>query len=113
MYFGKVKRGEVITIAVPTHKFTTGEKFDGTVTGYYLKMGADFGTKINITLALIPGETGLYYKDLDTTSHEEGTYFVVIKAVINTINAQMTGNFEIEKASSLYGRATYGNSMYS
>lgn len=112
MNYGRVYRGEVITLSVPTHKFETGEKEDSVVTGYYLKMGADFRSKVAITFDLITGEEGLYYKNLDTSGLDEGMYFVVIKATVDTIHAQTTGVFEVLKTIGRYGVTEYGNSRY-
>ena len=52
MYLGTYVENEKIYITVPTHKFETGEEFNGVLTGYYTRIGEVFGDKVAITFCL-------------------------------------------------------------
>lgn len=112
MNYGRVIKGEIVMITVPTHKFETGQKINSIVSGYYLKMGADFGSKVALIFSLIPGETGLYYSNIDTSGFSAANYLVVIKATVDTVDVEATGNFEVIENYGYYGFGVYGNSRY-
>ncbi len=112
MYLGTYNENEKIYVAVATHKFETGEQLDGVLEGYYIRTGETWGEKVPITFSLIPGETGLYFAEIDTTVVAGGVYLIIIKALVDTVNANAIDYFVIRDKAAQYGISRYGKSEY-
>ncbi len=97
MFLGISKKGSKIWIPATTHKFETGVENAATVTGYYLKVGAAFGTAVSLTFNLFNSETGVYYAEIDTTGFDEGTYIALVEANVETILANQIHFFTISQ----------------
>lgn len=83
MYIGRYEVGEKVWITATCHKFETGQEYNATVTGYYLKVGAGFGTAVALTFNVFNSETGVYYAEIDTTGFDEGNYIALIEADVD------------------------------
>ncbi|MEE8341918.1 MAG: hypothetical protein V3R52_07460 [Candidatus Neomarinimicrobiota bacterium] len=101
MFLGRYVAGDKVWITACCHKFETGEEFTSAVTGYYLLVGAAFGTAVTLTFALMNSETGIYYEEIDTTGFSDGTYMAVIEATIDGVSANVIQFFEVR---TVYGR---------
>jgi len=101
MFIGRYVEGDKVWITVCTHKFETGVELEATVTGYYLKVGAAFGTKVNLNFNLMNAEEGIYYAEIDTTGFDDSAYIAIVEAIIDTVPANIIRFFEVRE---VYGR---------
>ena len=102
MYLGNYKIGEKVWIPATTHKFETGQEFSATVTGYYLLVGAAFGSAVALTFNIFNTETGVYYAEIDTTGFTEGNYIVLVEATIDGVVANQMFYFGVRGLVSVY-----------
>ena len=103
MNLGSYVPGEKVWVVVCCHKFETGQEFASTVTGYYLKVGALFTSKVSLTFNLMDSETGIYYAEIDTIAFTEGVYMAVCEATVDTVLANTVFFFGVRKRYALYG----------
>lgn len=101
MFLGRYIATDTVWIVACCHKFETGVEFESAVTGYYLKVGAGFETKVALEFNLMDGETGIYYAVIDTTGFDDATYMAVIEALVDNVPANMIQFFEVRE---IYGR---------
>ncbi len=101
MFLGRYVAGDKVWIVACCHKFETGVEFASAVTGYYLKVGAAFGTAVALNFNLMNTETGIYYAEIDTTGFDDSSYMAVIEALIDNVPANMIQFFEVRE---IYGR---------
>lgn len=101
MYLGRYVAGDKVWITVCCHKFETGQELASAVTGYYLKVGAAFGTAVALNFNLMNAETGIYYAEIDTTAFDDAPYMAVIEAVVDGVAANLIQFFEVR---TVYGR---------
>ncbi len=101
MYLGRYVAGDKVWITVCTHKFETGVEFASAVTGYYLKVGAGFGTAVALNFNIMNTETGIYYAEIDTTGFDDAPYIAVIEALVDNVPANLIQFFEVR---TVYGR---------
>lgn len=102
MYLGNYKKGEKVWIPATTHKFETGQELAATVTGYYLKVGAAFGTAVTLTFNNFNSETGVYYAEIDTTSLDESNYIALIEATVDIVIANQLVYFGVRELVTVY-----------
>lgn len=102
MFLGNYRVTEKVWIPATTHKFETGEEFAATVTGYYLLVGAAFGTAVALTFNIFNSETGVYYAEIDTTSLAEGNYIALIEATVDTRVANQIVFFGVRSQYGIY-----------
>ena len=102
MFLGRYVVGEKVWVTVCCHKFETGEEYASTVTGWYIKVGDGFGSKVALTFNLMDSETGIYYAEIDTTGFDEAMYMAVIEAQVDTVNANAIHFFEVREMYSRY-----------
>lgn len=101
MFIGRYVASDTVWITACCHKFETGEELASAVTGYYLKVGAAFGTAVALTFNLMNAETGIYYAIIDTTAFDDAAYMAVIEAVVDSVPANLIQFFEVR---TVYGR---------
>lgn len=101
MFLGRYVAGDKVWITVCCHKFETGEELASSVTGYYLKVGAAFGTAVALTFNIMNAETGIYYAEIDTTAFDDAAYIAVIEALVDNVPANLIQFFEVRE---IYGR---------
>lgn len=101
MFIGRYVAGDTVWITVCTHKFETGVEFASAVTGYYLLVGAGFGTAVALNFNIMNTETGIYYAIIDTTGFDEGSYMAVVEALVDNVPANIIQFFEVRQ---VYGR---------
>lgn len=98
---GRYVPGETGWIFVSTHKFESGEEFDGTVTGYFLKVGDVIGNKVDLTFLPWQAITGVYKADIATAGLDESMYIVYVQAIIDGKTVHTVRYFEVRN---VYGR---------
>lgn len=103
MNLGSYVPGEKVWVVVCCHKFETGQEYASTVTGYYLKVGAAFGSAVSLTFNIMNSETGIYYAEIDTTGFDESNYIAVCEANVNGVLANAVHFFNVRKKYALYG----------
>jgi hypothetical protein len=103
MHLGTYRKGEKVWIPATTHKFETGEEYSATVTGYYLLVGAGFGTAVTLTFNIFNTETGCYYAEIDTTGFTEGNYIALVEATVDTRIANQMHFFGVRSQYGIYG----------
>lgn len=101
MFLGRYVAGDTVWITVCCHKFETGVELAAAVTGYYLKVGAAFGTAVVLNFNLMNAETGIYYAEIDTTAFDDASYMAVIEAEVDGVLANLIQFFEVRE---IYGR---------
>lgn len=101
MFLGRYVAGDKVWIVVCSHKFETGVELAAAVTGYYLKVGAAFGTATALVFNLMNAETGIYYAEIDTTGFDDSSYMAVIEALVDNVAANLIQFFEVR---TVYGR---------
>jgi len=101
MFLGRYVAGDKVWITACCHKFETGVELAAAVTGYYLLVGAAFGTAVALNFNLMNAETGIYYAEIDTTAFDDGTYMAVIEALVDNVPANLIQFFEVRE---IYGR---------
>lgn len=101
MFLGRYVAGDKVWIVVCTHKFETGVELAAAVTGYYLKVGAAFGTAVALTFNVMNEETGIYYAEIDTTGFDDASYMAVVEALVDNVPANLIHFFEVRE---IYGR---------
>ena len=102
MYLGNYKVGEKVWIPATTHKFETGQELAATVTGYYLKVGAAFGSAVALTFNIFNEETGVYYAEVDTTGFDESNYIALIEATVDGVVANQIVYFGVRELVTVY-----------
>ena len=101
MFIGRYVAGDKVWIVACCHKFETGVELAASVTGYYLKVGAAFGSAVVLTFNLMNEETGVYYAEIDTTGFDDAAYMAVVEALIDNVPANQVQFFEVRE---IYGR---------
>lgn len=101
MFLGRYVATDKVWIVVCTHKFETGVELAASVTGYYLKVGAAFGTAVALNFNIMNAETGIYYAEIDTTGFDDAAYMAVIEALVDNVPANLIQFFEVRE---IYGR---------
>ncbi|GAG94989.1 unnamed protein product [marine sediment metagenome] len=101
MYLGRYVAGDKVWITACCHKFETGQELESAVTGYYLKVGAAFGTAVALNFNLMNAETGIYFAEIDTTAFDDAPYMAVLEAVVDGVAANLIQFFEVR---TVYGR---------
>jgi len=102
MYLGNYKVGEKVWIPACTHKFETGQEIVAAVTGYYLKVGAAFGTKVALTFNIFDAQTGVYYAEIDTAAFDESNYVALVEATVDTVIANQLVYFGVRDLVTVY-----------
>ena len=102
MQLGNYIPADKVWIPATLHKFETGEEIAGTVAGYYLLVGAGFGTKVNLTFNIFNAETGIYYAEIDTTAFTEGVYIVKVTATIDSKEMNQFHFFTVRQNYAVY-----------
>ena len=102
MFLGRYTKGDKVWIPACTHKFETGEEYNATVTGYYLKVGAGFGTAVSLTFNVFNSETGVYYAEIDTTGFDEAVYIALVEAIVDTRSANQLVYFSVYEQYGIY-----------
>lgn len=108
MFLGEFRKDEKVFVSVATHKFETGEQFNGTVEGYYVRKAEILGDRVPITFQIMEDEIGIYYSEIDVSALQGGKYLVVMKATIDTVIAQTVDYFSIKIKDSVVGSAIIG-----
>lgn len=108
MFLGEFRKGQKVFVTVATHKFETGDEFNGTIEGYYVSKADILGDRVGISFTIMEDEIGLYYSEISTDLLVGGIYLVVIKATIDTVIAKTLDYFSIRIKDSIIGTGQIG-----